>query len=166
MGMTLQAPKTEKPQQREAFEVYYLMGDVRSVRKVAKEVGKSSTTIQNWSNQFNWQERVEIRDTTVKKAFEKQVEKVDDTIVNIKAQYHKVLKFVIAEALKDIQSGKLKITSVRDLIGVIELDLTLLGEEDRRTQGQMDDLNKAITSSLQMFGQKGLEYDGKDRIEE
>lgn len=164
--MSLQAPKTEKPQQREAFDVYYLMGDSRSVRKVAKQVGKSSTTIQNWSNQFNWQERVEIRDTTVKKAFDKQVEKVDDTIVNIKAQYHKLLKFVISEALKDIQIGDLKVTNMRDLIGIIELDLTLLGEEDRRAQGQMEDLNKAITSSLQMFSQKDLEYDGKDRIEE
>ena len=166
--MTLQQPKQEKPIQREAFEVYYLLGEERSIRKVARQVNKSATTIQNWSNQFNWQERVEIRDSTVKRAFEEKVEKVDDTVVNIKAQYHKVLKFVIAEALKDIQSGRLKITNIRDLIGVIELDMSLLGEEDRRSQGQMEDLNKAITSSLAIFGQQqgNFEYDGKDRMED
>lgn len=156
--------REETPKQREAFEVYYMMGDERSVRKVAKQVNKSATTIQNWATMFNWRERVEIRDTQVKRQFDSQMEKSNDTIVNIKAQYHKLLKFTIGEALKDIQDGKLRITSIRDLLGVIELDLSLLGEEDRRSKGQMEDLNRAIQSSLAMFG--NMQYDGNDRIEE
>lgn len=153
--------KQEKPLHRKAFEVYYALGEERSVRSVAKKMNKSATTIQNWSKSFNWKERVEIRDVTVTEAFEK---KVVDTIVSLKADYHKIVKALIVSSIEDIKLGKLKINSVTDLEKMVTLSLTLMGEEDRRAKGAMEEMSNAIQASMQMFGQ--MQYDGKDRIDD
>lgn len=159
--MVIQLIKEEKPLHRKGFEVYYSLGEERSIRKVAAKLKKSPATIQNWSNSFNWKERVEIRDTTVAETLEK---KVIDTVVSLKADYHKILKATIFGAVEDIKSGKLKIETISDLRTVMEMDLKLMGEEDRRNKGQMDALNDAIAASLQMFG--GMAYDGKARMDD
>lgn len=166
--MAQQTIKVEKQQHREAFEVYYLLGEgKRSIRKVAKQLGRPPSTIQIWAQSFNWQERAEIRDAEVQRQFGELQKKTNDTLVDMKATYHKFLKALIAEALADMKAKKLKIESIGELIKVMELDLSLLGEEDRRAQGQMEQLNQAIQASLTMFGytNPNMEYDGKDRIE-
>lgn len=144
----------EKPIHRKAFEIYYALGEDRSIRNVAKEMNKSSTTIHNWSKSFNWRERVEIRDTTVHKQLEK---KTLDTIVDLKAQYHKIIKATIFQAVEDIKNGTLKIESMSDLQKMVQLDLELLGEEDRRSKGMMEELNSAITQSMAFFS--NMEYE-------
>lgn len=159
--MAIETVKEEKPIHRKAFEVYYSLGDERSIRKVAAKMKKSPATIQNWSNSFNWRERVEVRDVTVAETLEK---KVIDTVVTLKADYHKILKATILTAVQDIKEGKLKVNSISDLKMVMEMDLNLMGEEDRRNKGQMDALSEAISTSMRMFG--GMTYDGKARMDE
>lgn len=159
--MAKEIVKEEKPIHRKAFEIYYQLGEERSIRKVAKKLDKSPATIQNWSHSFNWRERVEIRDTTVAETLEK---KVIDTVVTLKADYHKILKATILTAVQDIKDGKLKIETIQDLRTVMEMDLKLMGEEDRRNKGQMDALSDAIAASMQMFG--GMTYDGNARLGE
>lgn len=41
-----------------AFDVYWQMGDRRSLAKVAQESGKHVTLIERWSREHGWQERV------------------------------------------------------------------------------------------------------------
>jgi hypothetical protein len=159
--MAKEIVKEEKPIHKKAFEVYYQLGEERSIRKVAAKMNKSPATIQNWSGSFNWKERVEIRDATVQETLEK---KVIDTVVSLKADYHKILKATILGAVQDIKDGKLKVESISDLRTVMEMDLKLMGEEDRRNKGQMDALNDAIAASMQMFG--GMVYDGKARMDD
>lgn len=155
--------QNEKMVHKEAFEAFYLMGDERSIRKVAKQLGRSHSTVQMWAKSFNWLERVEVRDALIQQQFDDKVKKNNDSIVDMKANFHKFLKYLIAEALVDAQSKKLKISSVSELIKVIELDLSLLGEDDRKAKSQLDALSQAITGMGQ--GQQ-FTYDGKDRIED
>jgi hypothetical protein len=159
--MATQDVKKEELKHKKAFEVYYSLGEKRSTRATAKKVGVSPGTIQNWSKSFNWAERVEIRDATVGEALE---QKAIDTVVTLKADYHKIIKATIFAAIERIKSGELRIENVNDLRMLVQLDLDLLGEEDRRNKGQMDAMTNAIQASLQMFG--GSVYDGKARIED
>lgn len=154
----------EKPYMKEAFEMYYLMGESRSLRQLAKKLGKSVSTISVWNSSFNWQERIEIRDTKVAKEFNKKMAETNDTVVNMKANFHKMLKVSIANAVDDIRRGNIKITNIRELLEVMRFDLELLGEEDRRAQSQMDALTGAIQQSMVQFGH-AFTYDGKDRID-
>jgi transposase len=161
--MSNQKVQNEKQIHKEAFEAYYLMGDERSIRKVAKQLGRSHSTVQVWAKSFNWEERVEVRDALIQQQFDERVKKTNDSLVDMKANFHKFLKYLIAEALQDAQQKKLKIGSVSELIRVIELDLSLLGEDDRKARSQLDALSQAITG---MGGGQQFVYDGKDRIDE
>jgi hypothetical protein len=137
------------------------LGEERSIRKVATKINKSPASVQNWKASFNWAERVEIRDATVSEVLEKRV---IDTVVSLKADYHKILKATVLTAVAAIRDGTLKIESINDLRMVMEMDLKLMGEEDRRNKGQMDALNDAIAASMQMFG--GMTYDGNPRMDD
>ena len=71
--------REETSEQKRMFETYFLMGDDRSYRKLAKQLGKGSTTISNWFRQFNRQERIEQRDELVnrgKKVNRKKVQRI------------------------------------------------------------------------------------------
>jgi len=87
----------EEEKHRDVFEVYYALGDKRSIKKLhqhctetAPEYAPSLRTLKNWSSWFNWQEKVQIRDTEIARGVEAKVTKS-----NIDAR---------AKALKEIQN--------------------------------------------------------------
>jgi hypothetical protein len=45
-----------------AFDVYWQMGDQRTLAKVGQALGKSATIIEHWSAAHGWQERIKARD--------------------------------------------------------------------------------------------------------
>ncbi|QFG05314.1 terminase small subunit [Bacillus phage 031MP004] len=160
--------KEEKQHHREAFELYYVLPeDKRSIREVARQLGKAPSTIQCWADSFNWKERVEIRDANVKRQFKEIQKQNDDTLVSIKASFHKILKVMIANAIEDIKKGKLRVDNVNELVRIMELDLKLLGEDDRQAQNNFNAVVEALKTSAEMFGMdmSGVEYDGNDRPE-
>jgi hypothetical protein len=160
--------KEEKPQHKEAFELYLMLPpEQRSLREVARRLKKAPSTIQVWSESFNWQERVEVREAQVQKQFNELQAKNNETLVDMKANFHKVLKALIAEAIQNIKDKKLIIEDVNDLIKVMKLDLELLGDEDRKAQNELNALTEAVRASVQMFGGNAAQwtYDGKDRLE-
>lgn len=158
----------EKQHHREAFELYLMLSpDKRSIREVARQLKKAPSTVQSWSESFDWKERVEIREAQVKKQFQDLQQKNNDTLVDMKATFHKILKSLIADAIEQMKKKHLSIDDVGDLIKVMKLDLELLGEEDRKAQAQLNDLTEALKASVGMFGGQAAQwtYDGKDRIE-
>jgi hypothetical protein len=168
MNMPNVRPKVEQQHHREAFEMYYMMNpDKRSMREVARQVGKAASTVQGWAKAFNWEERVQVRDAQVARQFSELQQRNNDTLVEIKASFHKVLKALIADAIESIKKKRLGIEDVNDLLKVMKLDLELLGEEDRKAQAQLNDLTEALKASVNMFGGQAAQwtYDGNDRIE-
>ena len=41
-----------------AFDIYVKMGEDRSIPAVAKQIGRSGSTVQNWSKQYEWRLRL------------------------------------------------------------------------------------------------------------
>lgn len=140
--------KQEQRKHKEAFEMYYVMGDDRSMRKLAKALNISLTTINNWAQSFDWTSRIEVRDSAIGKELER---KTNETVVEMKAKYHTFLKGLIARAIEDFKNKHLGIEDVDDLIKVMKLDLELLGEGGGSSGGYLDDLNKAIGAGMAMF---------------
>ncbi len=161
--------KEEKLHHKEAFELYFVLPpEKRTIREVARQLKKSPSTVQVWAESFNWKERAEIRDGELNRQFQEIQKENNDTLLNVKASFHKILKALIGQAIQDIKSGELKIYNINDLIKVMELDMALLGEVDRQAANQMDALTEAVRQSAQLFGvddNTKWEYDGKERLE-
>ena len=67
-----EAPVVPKKSQKEteaqktAFELYYNMGEKRSLEAVANSCGKSTRTIGEWSRKFQWKDRILQKEIDVK----------------------------------------------------------------------------------------------------
>ena len=158
----------ERQHHKEAFEVYLMLPpEQRSIRETARRLKKAPSTVQSWAESFNWQERVEVREAQVQSQFQEIQAKNNETLVDMKANFHKILKALIAEAIHNITKKKLVIEDVNDLIKVMKLDLELLGDEDRKAQNELNALTEAVRASVQMFGGNAAQwtYDGNDRLE-
>src|SRR5690348_15139713 len=75
--------KEETAEMKNAFEVYFLMGDERSYRKLAKQLNKGITTISNWAKSFDWQSRIDSREKQVDQIVEQRNNK---TMADIKME--------------------------------------------------------------------------------
>ena len=115
----------ETQEHRHAFEMYFAMGDSRSLAAVATETGKSITTISSWSRSFGWTERVEKRNSEVAEQINKKAVKQAATR---KIEYlntiHKGMK-QFEDGLKD---GTIKVKSVGDAEKLVNMYMKLIGE--------------------------------------
>ena len=54
--------QTEQERHRKAFELYCALGERRTYRQLAAQLGVSVSTVKLWSRSFNWQGRIRERD--------------------------------------------------------------------------------------------------------
>lgn len=118
---------------REAFDYYYGLGDKRSCEEVARKLSVSATSVFKWKKAHDWDSRVEQRDIENARRIEK---KTDDTIVNTKARYRKIIKALIAKAVVKINKGDLDPETIQDVERLAKLDLLLMGEATERTESK------------------------------
>ena len=52
----------ETSKHKEAFEAYYLMGEDRTLERLAGDLNLHPSTAKRWSTEFHWQERITQRD--------------------------------------------------------------------------------------------------------
>lgn len=130
----------------EIFEYYYAQGSGRSLQKVADKFAISRQSLSKWLKNFNWRERIRMRDIENAKEIAKRA---DITIVATKADYRKdiknsllIVKKIILTAV-DSKTKQLKIEAktpadIKALISAQEtlykLDLLLVGEATDRTE--------------------------------
>lgn len=120
---------TETKAHKDAFNKYYLMGADRSLRELALHLNCTARAVKTWSSEFSWQERIALRDIEISR---KLAEKVDDEVVNTKADYRKQIKEGLVnikrekgyltsafgtakKKLEDEKDKTLDVTSIRDL---------------------------------------------------
>lgn len=115
----------------EAFEHYYSSGAKRSYDATATEFGVTKGTIYNWAKSFDWHNRIEQRDIENARRLEK---KTNDTVVNTKAKYRKIIKALIGKAVSKINNGTLDPDSIQDIERLMKIDLLLIGEATERTE--------------------------------
>lgn len=118
--------KKETLRHSEAFEFYYGLGESRNLKRVSEEFGVTLKAVGQWSDSFNWQERIVQRDTEISR---KMQEKNINTIINEKANYRKVIKLAMGQLISDMKEGKINY-NIKDLDRLIRLDMYLLGESD------------------------------------
>jgi hypothetical protein len=57
----------------EAFEIYYAMGDSRTLVRLGKAIGVSSRTLEGWSSDLGWAERIKDRDAFISEALKTEM---------------------------------------------------------------------------------------------
>ena len=123
---------------QEAFEYYYTLGEKRSIPQVAQKYAVSTAGVKKWSKAFNWQERIEQRDMENSRRLEK---KTNNTIVNEKANYRKIIKASIQTFVEKLRAGAIEVESIQDVERLVKLDLLLMGEA---TDRQDEEINITI----------------------
>lgn len=124
--------RVESKEQLEAFELYYSLGAQRSPQLVADKIGKTERTVRDWSSKYEWDNRVAQR--ALETAKQAGIEELHKETLAIRTEYRKAMDGLIAQAVKDIQEGKLQIENIEDLERVVKLDLFLMGEPTERVE--------------------------------
>lgn len=141
----------ETPLQREAFEIYYQMGDKRSLRAVAEKVKRTERCVAGWSRTYNWVDRVSQREIE-----EHKNDDVTDAIlaqtVASKTSYRIMINNLMRDVSRRIARGELTVKTILDFERVVKLDLLLMGEATDRQENS--------TSSTE------LSQADKDRLDE
>lgn len=100
------------------FEYYYNLGSGRSYSQVAAEFKKSLKTVKKWGSVEKWQEETELRDNEAikiarKRAILEQAERISRT--------GQILDLALFRYVEQLNAGKIKISSVKDLEKLIKL---------------------------------------------
>lgn len=137
----------ENKLQREAFEIYYHLGDKRSLKLVAEKVNRTERAVAGWSRAHNWVDRVKQRE--IEDAVNEGTNRLSAQTTDIKVRYRILMNNLIANASKRIADGTLVIKNIQDLERVVKLDLLLMGEAtDRQDSTGSTELSKADKDRL------------------
>ena len=132
----------ENELQRKAFELYYGLGDKRSLRAVAETIGRTERTVAGWSRAFNWVARVTQRNNEAK---------ITAELTDVRTKYRILINNLMADFSKDIAQGKVKVKNINDFERLVKLDMLLMGE---------------ATERVERGGTQELSQDAKDRLDE
>lgn len=141
----------ENKLQREAFEIYYQMGDKRSLRAVSEKVGRTERTLAGWSRAYNWVDRVKQREIEDARNEALSSNALNAQTTDIKTRYRIMINNLMAKASKKIALGELAIRNVQDYERMVKLDLLLMGEATERqdnTGTSSTELSKADKERL------------------
>ncbi len=139
----------ENKLQREAFEIYYQLGDKRSLKAVAEKVGRTERTVAGWSRAFSWVDRVKQREIEDAKNNALSNNALNSQTTDVKTRYRIMINNLMAQASKKIATGELKIRNVQDLERAVKLDLLLMGEAtDRQDSTGSTELSQADKDRL------------------
>lgn len=122
----------ENKLQREAFEIYYHLGDKRSLKAVADKVARTERTVAGWSRAYSWVDRVKQREIEDAKNNALSSSALSAQTTDIKTRYRIMINNLMAIASKKIATGELNIRNVQDFERVVKLDLLLMGEATDR----------------------------------
>ena len=116
----------EQEHHKKAFIVYYELGEKRSVKQVAEQIGVSLSTVKLWSRSFGWQQRVRERDAEVARQVADRTLKsdVDESERNIK-----IVRLAMVRLARAIADGKVRM-QLSDLDRLIRLQSLLEGQPD------------------------------------
>lgn len=137
----------ESDLQRKAFEIYYELGDKRSLKTVAETIGRTERTVAGWSRSYNWVSRVTQRN--IEEAQNKHGDAVNTQLTDVRTKYRILINNLMANFSKDVTEGKVKIKNVNDYEKLVKLDMLLTNEAtDRVEVGGKVDLSQESKDKL------------------
>lgn len=129
--MTEKLTKENELQSR-AFEMYYGLGDRRSLKAVAETIGRTERTVAGWSRSFNWVARVTQRN--IENSQNKREEALNTQLTDVRAKYRVIINNFMAELSRRVIKGEIKVRNIQDFERLVKLDLLLMGEATDRTE--------------------------------
>jgi hypothetical protein len=123
----------ENPLQREAFEIYYQMGDKRSLKAVAEKVDRTERSVAGWSRTFNWVDRVSQREIEEAKYSDNMDEILAQTVAS-KTSYRIMISNLMKQVSRKIARGELAVRNIQDFERMVKLDLLLMGENTEKIE--------------------------------
>lgn len=141
----------ENELQSRAFEMYYGLGDKRSLRAVAETIGRTERTVAGWSRSFNWVARVTQRN--IENSQNKREEAINTQLTDVRAKYRVIITNFMEELSRRVIKGEIKIRNIQDFERLVKLDLLLMGEATDRTEvaGNSMELSKADQDRLDVI---------------
>jgi len=130
---------------KEAFEYYYSLGEERSLKSVARQFGVSERSVARWSKAFGWTGRVRRRDT---ENAQRLAEKTNATVVEVKANYRKIIQAAIATFVRRLKEKEIAVESISDFERLVKMDLLLMGEATERNEVRGDEARERLTRVL------------------
>ncbi len=121
--MTQPRTPQPEPEHQQAFEIYASLGERRTFRRVASQLGVSDRTVRHWAKQEKWQQRLDEREAQAARQLS------DRSLNSSFAERERDLKIVRMAKMKltkDIAEGRVK-GRVTDLEMLIRLEAELLG---------------------------------------
>lgn len=138
----------ENDLQSRAFEMYYGLGEKRSLKAVAETIGRTERTVAGWSRSFNWVARVTQRN--IENAQNKREEAINTQLTDVRTKYRVIINNFMDELSKRVIKGELKVRTIQDFERLVKLDLLLMGEATDRTEvaGTSAELSQADKERL------------------
>lgn len=147
------------PEQKQAFETYFLMGDDRSYRQLAKSLNKGVTTISNWAKKYDWQSLVEERDRQVDKVVEARNNK---TMAEIKLEQARHIDAVLNVFWQEVEKGKYKLDNWADFDRLWKIRQELGNPGTTGQNNMFQQLSTAFANGVKALKEAEEEKDNAD----
>jgi hypothetical protein len=109
----------ESLEQKMAYEIYYKMGEERSLAKVAKQMNKAKITIEGWSRKFRWSSRVREQEKTAAEFLLLQQSAQQEA--ETKNKHLTLIDAAIGQFSRKLVDEKITIKSIDDLERLVNL---------------------------------------------
>ena len=138
-----------------AFDVYYAMGKERTLKKTAESTGWGFSTIEKWSADFRWQDKIIQRDIEVG---QKMMAETNRLIVKEKQEYRtqikqnlKIIRGAIMSVFQDMKDKDGK--PITDANGNIRKEMNLKVANAFEMNQMIIAFNSLIKIDLQLLGE-------------
>jgi len=125
MATDLDCPQ-ETQRHQKAFELFVALGDGRTYRQVAQQMGVALATIKRWAKAFSWQTRVQERDAHVARRI---ADHHLEAAIEDSERKRKLVRVALIRLGQAIAQGKIRM-QLSDLDRLIRLDGLLSGHPD------------------------------------
>ena len=132
------------PKHADTFELYYYLGEERTLKKVAllkyaqeatgvtpgspeweSKFASFYTKIKRWSSAEEWDEWVKRKEIDERGKREEEVREQSKGLVEMVKLYRKMVRFALSDLGKRLKDGEVKIRTLTEAKTVMELDLYL-----------------------------------------
>lgn len=128
--LNAKAAAQEGFEEKMAFEIYYKMGESRSLVQVAKKVGRSKSGIEKWASDFRWTARIKERERQAAEFL--LLQKSAQEEAEVKKKHLTLIDASIGGWAKKLTEGKIRLRSVEDLERLIRMRWDLTSMPDKR----------------------------------
>lgn len=128
-ALNAQAQADEPFETRAAFELYYKLGEQRSLERIAKQVGRHRTTIEDWSTKYRWQARLKERERQAAEYLIMQQSAAEEA--ETRKQHLTLIDAATSQWSKNLLSGSIKLEKVEDLDKLLKLRYRIASLPDK-----------------------------------